>query len=109
MYVDDHIDAIDMIFHKGKIGETYNIGGESEIRNIDLIKNIIFKIDKKLNRENGFSKSLISYVNDRLGHDYRYSVDISKIKKELGWKPKTSIDKGIEKTIDWYIKDINLD
>ena len=109
LYVDDHIDAIDVIFHKGKIGETYNIGGESEIRNIDLINNIIIKIDKKLNRENGFSKSLISYVNDRLGHDYRYSIDISKIKNELGWKPKTSIDKGIEKTIDWYIKDINLD
>ena len=106
LYVDDHIDAIDIIFHKGKIGETYNIGGESEIRNIDLINNLICKIDKKLNRENGFSKSLISYVNDRLGHDYRYSIDILKIKNELGWKPKTSIDYGIEKTIDWYIKDL---
>ena len=104
LYVDDHVEAIDLIFHKGIIGETYCIGGENEIKNIDLIKMIIKEYDIKQQNKNS-SVDLISFVKDRLGHDYRYAIDISKIKNELDWKPKTSIGVGLQKTINWYLND----
>ena len=104
LYVKDHVEAIDLIFHKGIIGETYCIGGENEIKNIDLIKMIIKGYDLIQQNKNS-SIDLISFVEDRLGHDFRYAIDISKIKNELGWKPKTSISLGLKKTINWYIND----
>ena len=104
LYVEDHVEAIDLIFHKGIIGETYCIGGENEIKNIDLIKMIIKEYDLIKTNKNS-SIDLISFVEDRLGHDFRYAIDISKIKNELGWKPKTSISLGLKKTINWYIND----
>ena len=103
LFVKDHIEAIDLIFHKGKKGETYNIGGDNELTNIDLISHLILEIDKLLMRPNGYSNKLISYVTDRKGHDFRYSIDSSKLKNNLGWFPKTSFDKGIKLTIDWYL------
>ncbi|MBC8298347.1 MAG: dTDP-glucose 4,6-dehydratase [Pelagibacterales bacterium] len=103
LYVKDHISAIDLIFHNSKIGKTYNIGGNNEISNNEIAKILIKKIDKKLGRKHGKSIKLIQYVDDRLGHDRRYAIDSSKIKNELGWKPKYTFDKGIDKTIDWYI------
>ncbi|MBL6591630.1 MAG: dTDP-glucose 4,6-dehydratase [Flavobacteriaceae bacterium] len=102
LYVEDHIEAIDLIFNKGIIGETYCIGGENEIKNIDLIKMIIKEYDLIQQNKNS-SIDLISFVEDRLGHDFRYAIDISKIKYELGWKPKTSIGLGLKKTINWYL------
>ena len=104
LYVEDHVEAIDMIFHNGNVGETYCIGGENEIKNIDLIKLIIKEFDYMKQNKNS-SIDLISYVDDRLGHDYRYAIDISKIKNELGWEPKTNIDKGLRKTLNWYLND----
>ena len=104
LYVEDHVEAIDLIFHKGIIGETYCIGGENEIKNIDLIKMIIKEYDLIQQNKNS-SIDLISFVEDRLGHDFRYAIDISKIKNELGWKPKTSISLGLKKTINWYLND----
>ena len=104
LYVEDHIEAIDMIFHNGSIGETYCIGGQNEIKNIDLIKFIIKEFDDIKHNINP-SIDLISYVDDRLGHDFRYAIDISKIKNELGWEPKTNIDKGLRNTINWYLND----
>ncbi len=104
LYVDDHVEAIDLIFHKGIIGETYCIGGENEIKNIDLIKMIIDEYDL-LQQKNNSSIDLLSFVKDRLGHDYRYAINISKIKNELDWKPKTSIGVGLQKTINWYLND----
>ena len=104
LYIDDHVNAIDLIFHKGIVGETYCIGGMNEIKNIDLIKIIIDKYDLICENKNS-SINLINFVKDRLGHDYRYAIDISKIKNEIGWEPKTSIDKGIKNTITWYLND----
>ena len=104
LYVEDHVEAIDMIFHNGTVGETYCIGGKNEIKNIDLIKLIIKEFDHIKQNKNS-SIDLISYVDDRLGHDYRYAIDISKIKNELGWEPKTNIDKGLRKTLNWYLND----
>lgn len=95
LYVEDHCEAIDLVLHKGKAGERYNIGGHNEKRNIDIVKLIL----KQLNKP----ESLLSYVEDRKGHDYRYAIDPTKIKNELGWMPKTKFDDGIIKTIDWYI------
>ena len=92
-----------MIFHKGLIGETYNIGGFNEWKNIDLIKVIIKKTDKILGRKDGESLKLIEYVKDRAGHDLRYAIDASKINKELGWKPTVTFEEGLSKTIDWYL------
>jgi len=103
LYVKDHISAIDLIFHNSKIGKTYNIGGNNEISNNEIAKILIKKIDKKLGRKHGESIKLIQYVDDRLGHDKRYAIDSSKIKNELGWEPKYTFEKGIDKTIDWYI------
>ena len=102
LYVEDHVEAIDLIFHRGNVGETYCIGGNNEIRNLDLIKLIIKQFDSIKKYKNS-SIDLISFVKDRLGHDYRYAIDISKIKNELGWEPKTSIDIGLKNTLNWYM------
>ena len=103
LFVEDHAHAIDLIFHKGKAGETYNIGGNNEWRNIDLI-NLLCKImDIRLGKTPGTSARLITFVKDRAGHDLRYAIDSSKIQKELGWKPSIQFSKGLEKTVDWYL------
>ncbi len=103
LYVKDHADAIDLIFHEGKQSETYNIGGFNEWKNIDLVKLLCQQMDKKLNRDLGASEKLITFVKDRPGHDLRYAIDASKINKELGWKPSVTFEEGLEKTIDWYL------
>ncbi len=107
LYVEDHVSAIDLIFHKSKIGETYNIGGNNEMTNNKIAEILISKIDKKLKRPDGKSKKLITYVKDRLGHDKRYAIDCSKLHRELGWLPKYSFNTGIDKTIDWYLNNLN--
>lgn len=103
LYVIDHAIAIDLIFEKGKIGETYNIGGFNEWKNIDLVKVLCQQMDEKLGRANGESEKLITFVKDRPGHDLRYAIDASKINKELGWKPSVTFEEGLSKTIDWYL------
>ncbi len=103
LWVEDHASAIDLIFHEGKIGETYNIGGFNEWQNIDLIKLLCKIMDQKLKRESGSSEQLIRYIKDRPGHDRRYAIDASKINQELGWKPSLVFEQGLEKTIDWYL------
>ena len=103
LYVKDHALAIDTVFHKGKIHDTYNIGGFNEWTNIDLIKLLIEKMDRKLGRNEGESLSLITYVKDRPGHDKRYAIDATKINKELGWQPSVTFEEGLEETIDWYL------
>jgi dTDP-glucose 4,6-dehydratase len=103
LYVIDHATAIDVIFHQGKIGETYNIGGFNEWKNIDLIKVLCKTVDKKLNNPEGTSEKLITYVKDRAGHDLRYAIDANKIMKELGWEPSLQFEEGIGKTVDWYL------
>ena len=103
LWVEDHAAAIDVIFHKGKPGETYNIGGFNEWKNIDLIRVICRVMDKKLGRPEGESEKLITFVKDRAGHDLRYAIDASKLKNELGWKPSLQFEEGIEKTVDWYL------
>lgn len=103
LYVKDHATAIDLVFHKGKIGETYNIGGFNEWKNIDLVKLLCRQMDLKLNREQGSSEKLITYVKDRPGHDLRYAIDASKINKELGWEPSVIFEQGLSETIDWYL------
>ncbi|MDC0280908.1 dTDP-glucose 4,6-dehydratase [Akkermansiaceae bacterium] len=104
LFVNDHARAIDVIFHEGKIGETYNIGGFNEWKNIDLIKVIIKTVDRLLGREEGVSEKLITYVSDRAGHDLRYAIDSTKLKNELGWEPSLQFEEGIEKTVSWYLK-----
>ena len=104
LYVEDHAAAIDLVFHKGKIDETYNIGGSNEWRNIDLIKLLCKVMDKKMGRQAGTSQKLIIFVKDRAGHDFRYAIDSSKIQKELGWKPSVNFEEGLEKTVDWYLQ-----
>ena len=107
IYVDDHIRAIDLIFHRGKIGETYNVGGSNELSNIDLIHKLIEITDSLLGRPRGSSIKLINFVSDRPGHDFRYAIDSSKLKKQLGWKVSRDFKKDIEKTVAWYIKNIS--
>ena len=104
LFVNDHARAIDVIFHKGKIGETYNIGGFNEWKNIDLINVIIKTVDRLLGREAGTSQKLITYITDRAGHDFRYAIDSSKLKEELGWEPSLQFEAGIEKTVAWYLE-----
>lgn len=103
LYVGDHVEAIDTIFHFAKFGETYNIGGNNESTNIDLVNMLCDLMDSKLGREKGSSRSLISYTKDRLGHDRRYAIDSSKLTLKLGWKPKTNFELGLSNTIDWYL------
>jgi dTDP-glucose 4,6-dehydratase len=103
LYVEDHAAAIDLAFHKGKVGETYNIGGHNEWKNIDLIHLLCEIMDKKLNRPAGTSAKLITFVKDRAGHDLRYAIDSSKIQRELGWTPSLVFEQGLEKTVDWYL------
>ena len=104
LWVNDHARAIDVIFHNGKVGETYNIGGHNEWTNIDLIKELCAIMDKKLGRESGESAQLITYVKDRAGHDLRYAIDSSKLQQELGWIPSLQFEEGLEKTVDWYLE-----
>jgi len=103
LFVEDHARAIDLIFHEGKVAETYNIGGFNEWKNIDLIKVIIKTVDKVLGNPEGTSDHLITYVTDRAGHDLRYAIDSTKLKKELGWEPSLQFEEGIEKTVRWYL------
>ena len=104
LFVDDHARAIDVIFHNGKLGETYNIGGFNEWKNIDLIKVMIKTVDRLLGREEGTSDKLITFVTDRAGHDLRYAIDSTKLKNELGWEPSLQFEEGIEKTVQWYLE-----
>ena len=103
LYVEDHARAIDLIFHKGKIAETYNIGGFNEWKNIDIINVIINTVDRLLGRPEGADMDLITYVTDRQGHDLRYAIDSTKLKTELGWQPSLQFEEGIEKTVRWYL------
>ena len=103
LYVVDHASAIDLVFHEGKSKETYNIGGFNEWKNIDLVKLLCYQMDVKLGREEGSSEKLITFVNDRAGHDLRYAIDANKINNELGWKPSVTFEEGLSKTIDWYL------
>ena len=104
LFVEDHAIAIDVVYHNGNVGDTYNIGGNNELQNIVLIKKLCKLMDRKLGREEGESEKLIIYVKDRAGHDMRYAIDASKIKNELGWEPSVNFDQGIEKTVDWYLE-----
>jgi len=103
LFVEDHIKAIDMILHKGQVGETYCIGGDSELSNLDLAHLLIDEIDRQLGNADGTSRGLISFVKDRKGHDFRYSIDHSKLTKQLGWKPRTSLENGLAATVSWYL------
>jgi dTDP-glucose 4,6-dehydratase len=103
LFVEDHASAIDLIFHRGRTGETYNIGGNNEWKNIDLIRKLCDIMDAKLGRTPGESAELITFVKDRAGHDLRYAIDSGKLQKELGWKPSLQFEEGLEKTVDWYL------
>jgi dTDP-glucose 4,6-dehydratase len=104
LYVKDHANAIDLVFHKGRTGDTYNIGGFNEWKNIDLVKLLCELMDEKTGNQSGTSKQLINFVKDRPGHDKRYAIDASKINKELGWKPGVTFEQGLSETIDWYLE-----
>ena len=101
--MEDHARAIDLIYHRGRLGETYNIGGWNEWRNIDLIRLLIKIVDRQLGRPEGASDELITFVADRAGHDLRYAIDATKLKNELGWVPSLQFEEGIEKTVTWYL------
>jgi dTDP-glucose 4,6-dehydratase len=103
LFVEDHVRAIDTIFHKGRVGETYNIGGHNEWTNIALIRELCRQMDEKLGRPNGDSEKLITFVKDRAGHDLRYAIDATKLKEELGWMPSLQFEEGLSRTIDWYL------
>ncbi|WPP48590.1 dTDP-glucose 4,6-dehydratase [Catalinimonas niigatensis] len=103
LFVEDHARAIDVIFHKGKVGDTYNIGGFNEWKNIDIVRLLCKIMDKKLGRAEGESEKLITFVKDRAGHDLRYAIDANKLMNELGWKPSLQFEEGLEKTVDWYL------
>lgn len=103
LFVEDHAAAIDLIFHQGLVGETYNIGGHNEWKNIDLIHLLCRIMDRKLNRTEGTSATLIRFVKDRAGHDLRYAIDAGKLKRELGWEPSLQFEEGLERTVDWYL------
>lgn len=104
LWVEDHARAIDVIFHTGRVGESYNVGGLNEWTNLDLVHHLCALMDRKLNRPEGTSKKLITYVKDRAGHDLRYAIDASKLENELGWKPSIQFEEGLEKTVDWYLE-----
>ena len=104
LYVEDYARAIDVIFHKGKITDTYYIGGVNEWKNIDIIKVGINTVDRLLGRKGGEELDLITYVTDKAGHDFRYAIDSSKLQKELGWEPSLQFEEGIEKTVKWYLE-----
>jgi len=103
LYVEDHVRAIDTILHQGKTGETYCIGGDAELSNLELVHLLVDEIDRQLTNAPGTSKGLISFVEDRKGHDFRYAIDHSKLTGDLGWKPITSLEKGLETTVSWYL------
>ncbi|MFL5754361.1 MAG: GDP-mannose 4,6-dehydratase, partial [Bacteroidia bacterium] len=103
LFVEDHARAIDVIFHKAKHGSTYNIGGHNEWTNIAVIRLLCRVMDKKLNRPEGTSEKLITFVKDRAGHDLRYAIDSTKLQDELGWKPSLQFEEGLERTVDWYL------
>lgn len=103
LYVGDHVRAIDLIYHQGRVGATYNIGGGHEMSNIELVRLLVRLVDQKLGRAEGTSLPLIQFVTDRAGHDFRYAIDSSKVRDELGWKPETDFEKGIVETVDWYL------
>ena len=106
LFVKDHASAIDLVYHQGKNGDTYNIGGFNEWKNIDLVKLLCVQMDKKLGNAPGTSEVLITYVKDRPGHDRRYAIDASKINEELGWKPSVTFEEGLQQTIDWYFDNV---
>ena len=108
LYVEDHVEAIDTILHKGETGTTYVIGGDNEKKNIDTVYQLIEITDRLSDRPRGTSLPLVRFVTNRLGHDFRYAIDASKIKNKLGWKPKTSFESGLEKTVKYYIKKNNI-
>ena len=103
LWVEDHARAIDLIYHRAKSGDTYNIGGHNEWKNIDLIRLLCGIMDRKLGRAAGTSEQLITFVADRAGHDLRYAIDSTKLQRELGWRPSLQFEEGLEKTVDWYL------
>ena len=103
LYVEDHARAIDLIFHRGRVGETYNIGGSNEWRNIDLVRLLVATTDRLLGRAEGEDDNLITFVRDRAGHDLRYAIDSTKLREELGWTPEVDFEEGIERTVRWYL------
>jgi dTDP-glucose 4,6-dehydratase len=107
LHVDDHVRAIDLIFHRGRIGDTYNIGGGAEWRNIDLVRLLLRLVDERLGRPPGTSAALLTPVADRPGHDVRYAIDSSKLRRELGWSPSVPFEQGLRDTVDWYLEHVD--